>query len=319
MAQVTRLQTELRGITGVAAPEVALAQPEAAEPSAPAVVPNEQLQPTVILNDATARVATGDGSSIPRPPTRPAEIDPTAAPASADPPATESEPTLAAEPDSAPESVPVSAPAGAEEELRDIGRQLIEANVAVRGVNAATSRQLLEEMGARLDLLRRRQADEESLVEHDRSELARVQDLISRGLVPATEADVAERALLMSSMQSYDTADAVARLEIEQARLNAELDRAPSEAARDLLLELEARTADAEVALAQLQSIDQRLALLGGPTTVDTTVTFDFVLHRGSGPDAVATPVDQDETLLPGDVLEIVASLPDGVLSQSSR
>jgi len=337
MAQVTRLQDELRGLAGGTPQDVSLAEPPAAESPA---VPEVEPEPTVVLDEAVEPATSADGTLFPRPRPRPVDDGSTAATA------TEGSPTAPSDEDQAlalaevepavppgqavpaagatvaSPNVPVSAPAsipGAEDGMQGIGRQLIEANVAVRDVNAAASQQLLEEMAARLELLRRRQADEEDLVSHDRAELARVQDLIGRGLVPAAEADVAERALLMSSMQSYDTADAVARLEIEQARLRAELERAPSEAARDLLLALEARTADAEVALAQLQSIDQRLALLGGPTPTESTITFEFVLHRGSGANAVATPVDQDEALLPGDVLEIVASLPGGVLSQSSQ
>jgi len=333
MAQVNRLRDELRAVTREAAPEVSPGEPPAAEIAAtPEVLP----EATVILDEAFETVPDADGTAIPRPRMRPSAEEATAAVANDAIPLSvaEGEPALPVEqaapdelptdalPTAAAERAPLSAPApapGAQDGLPEIGRQLIEANVAVRDVNYATSRQLLAEMAARLDLLRRRQTDEESLVAHDRAELARVQDLIGRGLVPAAEADVAERALLMSSMQSYDTADSVARLEIEQARLTAELQRAPSEAARDLLLELEARTADAEVALAQLQSIDQRLTLLGGPTSAETTISFDFVLHRGSGADAVATPVDQDEMLLPGDVLEIIASFPDNVLSQGSR
>lgn len=319
MAQVTRLRNELNGVSGREGLDASAADPVADAAAEPAEFEPE---PVIILDSPTDAAAGPDDTDIPRPRARPDEDGTVVADGDLDPANTEGEPEPFAEPIEGPAVAPPRpAPvveSGSGQDLQDIGRQLIAANASVRDVNSAASHQLLAEMEARLDLLRRRQVDEESLVAHDRAELARVQDLIGRGLVPATEADVAERALLMSSMQSYDTADAVARLEIERARLTAELERAPSEAARDILIELEGRTADAEVALAQLQSIDQRLTLLGGPTSTDTTVTFDFVLHRGSGPDAVATPVDQNATLLPGDVLEIVASLPDGVLSQGS-
>ena len=196
--------------------------------------------------------------------------------------------------------------------LSQVGRELVAASATIRGVDQSSSQRLIEEMNMRLELLRRRQTEEEALVDRDRAEVARVKDLIERGLVPATESDAAERTLLMSTMQSYDTADMVARLEIDLSRMTADLERQPSEAAREILVELEGRLAEAEVAQAQLNSIDQRLALLGGPAPTQTALEFEFVLHRGSGDDAVAAPVDEDEPLLPGDSLEVMTSLDAG-------
>lgn len=195
--------------------------------------------------------------------------------------------------------------------LQEIGSQLVEASTIMRDVDASTSRSLLAELDDRLDLLRRRQADEEILVQLDREEVARIKNLIDRGLVPQSEAADAERDLLLSSMQSYETSDAIARLEIEFARISADLERQPSEAAHEILLDLESQLAAAEVARAELNAIDQRLALLLGPNSSQTSVTFQFQLHRDNGSGTSVREVDQDEVLLPGDVLEVVTVTAD--------
>lgn len=135
-----------------------------------------------------------------------------------------------------------------------------------------------------------------------------MQGLVERGLAPRADAEVAERSVLMSSMQTYATADAIARLEIERSRVVSEIDRQPSEAAQAILIELEEKLIDADIAVAQLKSIDESLALLGGPSSAPEAMDFEYILHRGSGDAAVAESVDQDQTLLPGDVLEVVST-----------
>ena len=331
MVQIERLREELRSVTGAPVASAPSAEapptPEPAEPaeteSAETAASGPEFEDEAFaVNDTASDLASADGN-VTRPRARSTADEGT-------PAAAETAPTIDEEEAAPPvlqvaeESLGADAAIPAEPSnistisddsntgLSQVGRELVAAGATIRGVDQSSSRQLIEEMNTRLELLRRRQVEEEALVDRDRAEVARVKDLIERGLVPASESDAAERTLLMSTMQSYDTADMVARLEIDLSRMTADMERQPSEAAREILVELEGRLAEAEVARAQLNSIDKRLALLGGPAPTQTALEFEFVLHRGSGGGAVATPVDQDEPLLPGDSLEVVTSLDTG-------
>ncbi|EYD75635.1 hypothetical protein Rumeso_02722 [Rubellimicrobium mesophilum DSM 19309] len=324
MAQVGRLREELRSISAEGEPSVPSsdapgpADEVAPEPGeAPARATEEQdlssadgALPLVVLNDEVATSAGGD-DLLTRPRARPTEQAQVLPAADAEPtlPVAEEPDAQAAEAVAPPAPAPRSSTSDDTDDLEQVGRELVASGVAMRGVDAASARQLIEEMNTRLDLLRRRQAEEEQLVANDRAEVNRVQDLIDRGLVPATESDAAERTLLMSTLQSYDTADMVARLEIDLARMTADLQRLPSESAREILLELEKRLADGEVARAQVSSIDQQLALLGGSAAGQAGIQYDFVLYRGNGDEAVATTVEQDQPLQPGDSLEVVPAM----------
>jgi uncharacterized small protein (DUF1192 family) len=128
-------------------------------------------------------------------------------------------------------------------------------------------------------------------------------------LTPTGSRVEAERALRLSSASFLDTASEVAMLQTEIARLESELSQVPARDRRQILRDLSEARSQAQLAEAELQSIDQRLADLGvtpGGPADEAAVTL--ILHRaGAGEEGTPQMVDYDEPLLPGDVVEVVA------------
>jgi polysaccharide export outer membrane protein/exopolysaccharide production protein ExoF len=161
-------------------------------------------------------------------------------------------------------------------------------------------------MDLRLDILRDRQAEEAALVEIDQMEIDRVSDLRERGLLPASAELSALRALRVSNAQSLDTTSEIVEIEIEAARMAAEVAEQGAEQRLDLLTELEARLAEVALDRAQLDTIAAQLSAFDTMLEVAEESTT-YVLHRGVGDDAVQREVGPDEPLLPGDVVEVIA------------
>lgn len=192
----------------------------------------------------------------------------------------------------------------------DVSSDLVNAGTALRVSSEKTMGRLLGEFDVRLEILNRRQVENEALIQHDREDLDKVKGLIELRLAPASAASEPERAILMSTMQFYETADAIARLNIERSRIRGEFEKSPVEAARNLLLDLEDRMGTTEEAMAELDAIKEQLAQLQ-PSSDTGRIEYTFTIHRGSGTEAVSVAVDVDTELLPGDVVAVTSRVVD--------
>ncbi len=298
MIQVRRLQEQLDliGATDIA-PEMSEAGAELSSGSAPAAE-TSALVPQMEQPDSPPE----------RPDTLDADVVALGA-GEADDPATVAVAAVTDSPTERPVQAAVPEDGGSDDrptDLEEVGRLLTEASGETRSSQSAIAQTLLEDMDLRLDILRDRQAEEAALVEIDQMEIDRVSDLRERGLLPASAELSALRALRVSNAQSLDTTSEIVEIEIEAARMAAEVAEQGAEQRLDLLTELEARLAEVALDRAQLDTIAAQLSAFDTMLEVAEESTT-YVLHRGVGDDAVQREVGPDEPLLPGDVVEVIA------------
>lgn len=160
----------------------------------------------------------------------------------------------------------------------------------------------------RLEILRKQEQQQALAVKDDEEEMGRVSSLFDRGIVPIARLLEIRRAQLASSTRLLQTQNDLERVALERARFDSDLNMLDIVRRKELLAEYEAvRARLAEVttrltAARDLLELNGLLTLDLGAATAPLTV---MTIHRvgEEGPRSIV--VSAEETLEPGDVLEI--------------
>ena len=194
-------------------------------------------------------------------------------------------------------------------ELDEFSERWLGARRELRAANFDANQLVLEQLKNRLQVLEEMQRASEETRIFDEELLQRAQDLVARGVRPASSVIEAQQGLLQSSTRSLETAGEVLRLRLEIARV--------TEQGRSRLLEerltLLEQIADVSANLDDLKNelyvndsyFSPGLQLsASGPAAP----TIELRLYRRSSVGEVKTTATQDMLILPGDLLEVAVS-----------
>lgn len=203
-------------------------------------------------------------------------------------------------------------------EIGETAQRWLEAREDLRNLTEKGNELVLDRMGKRLEVLEALEDAGEQNLGIVEDELARVNQLAERGVVPTSRITEAQSSLLQASTRALETSGEVLRLRLDMTRF--------AEDARAILTTEQVRLLDQVLdgtdrlddLRRQLGALDTRLALLGAITVEDQEASVEMVLFRAeAGTSAEGEVARPGMTLFPGDVLEITLTLPDsGIATQ---
>jgi polysaccharide export outer membrane protein len=172
-------------------------------------------------------------------------------------------------------------------------------------------RQAIRQQAHRVAVLRENTQKENEGAEADAKDLEELRQKYSKGLVPMLRMSDARRSMLYSASQALQTAASLAQAEREEQELKRNLERVDEQRRIKLLAEL-------EEAGIRLESIRSRLQAIGDKLIYTGLVKSQLVRGNGGKPDIKIfrdannvrqiLRADEDEELMPGDVVEIALS-----------
>ncbi|WEK48994.1 MAG: polysaccharide export protein [Candidatus Kaistia colombiensis] len=167
--------------------------------------------------------------------------------------------------------------------------------------------QALKGAGDQIEILLKREHDEEEAVKSDEEDLARVKKLYETGNLTNTRMADIRRALLMSSSRRLETTAELMRARYQQGDYARQLERT----ANQKRITLTQNLTDSNVRLAdlgiKLRAASEKLHPLGGGNLAplpDGTAGVKITIVRKVGNEWRPMPVDEDAEVLPGDVIE---------------
>ena len=197
-------------------------------------------------------------------------------------------------------------------ELEEVAQRWLDARSDLRQLSESGNELVLNQMENRLGVLKELESASQQNLSFEEEEFARVEQLVERGVVPASSVAEARRGLLQSSTRALETSGEVLRLRLDMTRF---AEDAKAELTGEQVRLLEAvsdGTAQLRDLQRQLRALDTRLAMLGTMPEGDQEAQIRMELFRADSEDA-ATGVEATPTLVmaPGDVLEVTLSLPE--------
>jgi polysaccharide export outer membrane protein len=168
-------------------------------------------------------------------------------------------------------------------------------------------KRLLAQLVVNRNIMAKRSESESEGLRSDEDEFTRIQDFYKKGLAPGTRISDARRIVLLSSVQSLQSA-----VELERAKTdleNADREVLKYDSARRLKLLAELRDANAKLQVLQsdIKTVSEKLAYVGMRKS----------FGRDGGPEtnvrivrnAKEVTTDLEVELLPGDVVEVKLNL----------
>lgn len=148
-------------------------------------------------------------------------------------------------------------------------------------------------------------AREEEGVTADTAELERTVQLLNRGMVTQSRVIDARRVLLFSSTRALQTAAQLASVRRQRGELLRDAERADDLQRVRILAELQEAMPRAASARARLQSVEERLTLLGAPVPTGEGSELLVTLVRTGERGPVMMLADLDTELQPGDTVDV--------------
>ncbi|SDZ54174.1 Polysaccharide biosynthesis/export protein [Jannaschia faecimaris] len=194
----------------------------------------------------------------------------------------------------------------------DQTRDRIGLDLSVQDSSDLQLEEQLELYDQRVSYLERTLAGYEEAARLEAEELARVQEMFDRRVVPIDRLNSARSAGLITNIRVLDTESMLAEARIGRSTLAEELDAGVDEARSALLAERAATYAD-------LVAIRKRMA--GARAKIDAAGLSSFmqaatrsvtrvVVYRGAGDAVTRHELALDDPLLPGDVIEVTTEQP---------
>ncbi|MGG5887552.1 polysaccharide biosynthesis/export family protein [Falsiroseomonas sp. HC035] len=156
-----------------------------------------------------------------------------------------------------------------------------------------------------IESLTAQQAREEEGVEADTSELQRTTQLLARGMVTQSRVTDARRVLLFSSTRALQTSAQLVSVRRQRGELLREFERADDRRRIRLLAELQEAVPKVATARARLESIEERLRLLGVAVPTSEPGELTITLVRAGVGGAALVRADWETELQPGDIVDL--------------
>lgn len=172
---------------------------------------------------------------------------------------------------------------------------------------------------ARVAVLSKQQLEEDEGAKADVAEAAKVADFMQRGISSAQRLTDTRRMSLLSATRALQTAVQVEAAKKEREEAINRVQSLEMERRVDLLSSLHASESNLEKLSVRRGSLLENLVAVDGSGRglEDLDVKFDFTIHRTVGRTASLIPVQRDEFLDPGDVLEVHTAIGTGRVATS--
>jgi polysaccharide export outer membrane protein len=163
-------------------------------------------------------------------------------------------------------------------------------------------------------MAQRRDSESEGL-QSDADEFAKIQDTYKRGLAPNTRMADARRIVLLSSIQSLQSAVELERAKTDLEKGTREIDKFDDARKMKLLGELRDANASLEILRSDIKVASEKLIYVGMRKSLDRQGNPDTNIQIVRDAKVIASNLDVE--LEPGDVVEVTLSL--GLPKESSR
>ncbi|WP_352772629.1 polysaccharide biosynthesis/export family protein [Mesorhizobium sp. M0684] len=212
--------------------------------------------------------------------------------------------------------------AGLLPEIEQVQGELLANRVDDHSKEKQAVRVSLQHIERRLDLLSRRQENEQTAKEEDTIELERVRRLNEKGLASVALLNDARRAVLLWSTRALESFAEASRMERERNDLQRNLVRIEDSRRIELLGELTAAMLDVADLNAQLQGNAEKLVYVGGLRSElargGRQSPPEITVVRKSADAVDRISANEETDLWPGDVVEITLNV-DWILAPSLR
>ncbi|PZX10351.1 SLBB domain-containing protein [Palleronia aestuarii] len=215
--------------------------------------------------------------------------------------------------DANPHATPVQPLTGdSPSELETLAQRWLDARADLRRSRQSGSELVLNRMDSRLDVLEELESASHESLQFEEDDFERIQQLVERGVVPPSAETDARRGLLQSSIRTLETGGEVLQMRLEMARFEEDSKAERTNDRINLLEQISQRTAELRDMERQLQAINDQLAVLGAMPIGAPEVSVDIRIFRATADGVEGESATPGMMLLPGDVLEVTVSLPDG-------
>lgn len=172
---------------------------------------------------------------------------------------------------------------------------------------------------ARVAVLSKQQSEEDEGAKADMAEAAKVADFIQRGISSAQRLTDTRRMSLLSATRALQTAVQVEAAKKEREEAINRVQSLELERRVDLLSSLHTGQSNLEkLAIRRGTLLENLIAIDGSPRGLpDLDVKYDFTIYRTVGRTASLLPVQRDEFLDPGDVLDVHTTVGTGRVATS--
>lgn len=208
----------------------------------------------------------------------------------------------------------------------DIKRELFDEHkikedqvIALAAADVTTRRKLLadaaDEARRRIDLLEEREAVLKQALKVTRNELARVQDMVKRGLVAKSNINANELKVSQAESQLLQLLEQRSAARVQLADIKSQLSRFDSDREKTLLTDSQNYWSEINKLKSNRASIEDRMRLLdqwmNAANGLDTELLLEYQVRRREAQrikNIVLKPYDE---LLPGDLLVVVVKTPE--------
>lgn len=174
---------------------------------------------------------------------------------------------------------------------------------------------LQTQLKASRDIMAQRRDSESEGLQSDADEFAKIQDTYKRGLAPNTRMADARRIVLLSSIQSLQSAVELERAKTDLEKGTREIDKFDDARKMKLLGELRDANASLEILRSDIKVAGEKLIYVGMRKSLDRQGNPDTNIQIVRDAKVIASNLDVE--LEPGDVVEVTLSL--GLPKESSR
>jgi len=174
---------------------------------------------------------------------------------------------------------------------------------------------LQTQLKASRDIMAQRRDSESEGLQSDADEFAKIQDTYKRGLAPNTRMADARRIVLLSSIQSLQSAVELERAKTDLEKGTREIDKFDDARKMKLLGELRDANASLEILRSDIKVASEKLIYVGMRKSLDRQGNPDTNIQIVRDAKVIASNLDVE--LEPGDVVEVTLSL--GLPKESSR
>lgn len=177
-------------------------------------------------------------------------------------------------------------------------------------------REVLEQARNRVAILREQRANQAEQVAADEQEQTRIEDLVSRSLVPAARLEEARRTVVLSKSGLLELEAQLAQADLDVTRAARELDAYDERRQTELLEMREQLTAIMIEASLRMDMLAQNLAGAADGEGVSALLlrsNANIYVFRNDRGQVKRVGLDLDSPLLPGDTVEVVLDQPVGL------
>jgi polysaccharide export outer membrane protein len=162
----------------------------------------------------------------------------------------------------------------------------------------------IDTVHSRIGILDEREKAESKVLEEDNDEMERVDALFKKGIVSNQRISDVRKSQLLSATRVLQTQDAQSQTQMDKMALELQLDQRVSDRMIAIQQQIDQSDLNVTVFNNRIEAAQKELALLG-VSVADTTQSLVMRIHRTTGSETVEIVASMDDTLLPGDVLEV--------------